>query len=200
MWTFGFWLTFMPLYIVGLMGAARRIDTYTDPSWQPFFIASAIGVMFIGVGIFFMVLQFGYSVWKRNSPELRDTTGGDPWDARTLEWSTPSPAPYYNYAVLPEVTHQDDWWYKKQRGVKPLKYEDYKPIMLPKNTSFGLIIGVTAGLFGFAMIWHIWWLGIAALLAVLVTVIIRTLNDNSEYEVPADELYYADKAAREACS
>lgn len=193
MWTLGFWVTFMPLYIVGLMGAARRIDTYTDPAWQPFFIISAIGVMLIGVGILFMIIQIAYSVWKRD--ELRDTTG-DPWDGRTLEWSTPSPAPYYSFAVLPEVTKQDDWWYQKQRGIKEPKYEDYKPILLPKNSSFGIIIGVTAGLFGFAMIWHIWWLGIAMVVAVVITALVRTLNDNSEYEVPADELYYADKAAR----
>ena len=198
MWTLGFWVTFMPLYILGLMGAARRIDTYTDPAWVPFFIASAVGVVIVGIGILLMVIQIAYSVWKRD--ELRDTTGGDPWDARTLEWSTPSPAPYYNFAVLPEVSKQDDWWYQKQRGVKELTYKDYKPIMLPKNTSFGLIIGVVGGLFGFAMIWHIWWLAIAAFIAVVVAILIRTLNDDSEYEVSADELYYADKQAREACS
>ena len=198
MWTLGFWLTFMPLYIVGLMGAARRIDHYTSPEWQPFFIISAVGVAIVGLGIFFMVVQIAYSVWKRD--ELRDTTGGDAWDGRTLEWSTASPAPYYSFAVLPEVTERDDWWYQKQRGVKELKYEDYKPILLPKNTAFGIVIGVVGGLFGFAMIWHIWWLGVAMVLVVLVVVLKRTLNDNSEYEVSAEELYYAEQAARKACS
>lgn len=198
MWTLGFWLTFMPLYIVGLMGAARRIDSYTDPAWQPFFIISAIGVVFIGIGILFMIIQIAYSVWKRNSPELRVSIGDEPWDGRTLEWSTPNPAPYYTFAIDPVVTEQDDWWYEKQRGLKRPAYEEYKPIMLPKNTSFGLIIGVAGGLFGFAMIWHIWWFGILMFAVAIITILVRTLNDNSEYEVPADELYHADKAVWEA--
>ena len=192
LWQIGFLVTFMPLYALGLMGAARRIDHYTDPSWQPFFIVSAIGVMIIGLGIAVLILQFAYSIWKRKEFKV----GGDPWDGRTLEWSVPSPAPHYNFAILPIVTERDEWWYQKQKGIKTPQYKDYKPIQLPKNSPVGLLVGVEAGLFGFGVIWHIWWLVGLALLAIVCTIIVRTLNDDSEYTVSAEELYYSEKEAR----
>lgn len=196
-WTVGFLVTFMPFYALGLMGAVRRIDTYSDPSWQPFFIVSAVGVVLIGIGIFLNILQFVYSIWKRK--ELKDTTG-DPWNGRTLEWSIPSPAPEYTFAIDPVVTEADDWWYRKQRGIKPPKRSDYKAIHLPKNTSYGFIVGVASGLFGMAMIWHMWWLGVVMILVIIAVSIQRTLNDDSEYEITAEELYESDKKLRGAVS
>src|ERR1700748_596597 len=81
----GFLTAFVPLYILGLMGATRRLDHY-DPSmgWQQLFIVAAVGVGFVLLGVGFQVLQLVYSIWKRN--ENRDLTG-DPWDGRTLEWA-----------------------------------------------------------------------------------------------------------------
>ena len=193
LWQVGFLVAFMPLYALGFMGAVRRIDHYTDPSWQPFFIVSAVGVVIIGMGVAMLVLQIAYSVWKRN--ELRDTTG-DPWDGRTLEWSVPSPAPHYNFAILPKVSRRDEWWYQKKEGVKKPQYKDYKSIELPKNSGMGLYLAVAAGLFGFGAIWHMWWLMIVAFVAIIVLAIVRTLDDDSEYTVPADELFYSEQEAR----
>ncbi len=193
-WTLGFFVAFMPLYFLGFMGAVRRIDHYSDPSWRPLFIISAVGVLIVGLGIALMIGQFAYSIWKRH--ELRDTTGGDPWDGRTLEWSTPSPAPHYNFAVDPVVTEQDDWWYQKQRGLVAPKQSDYAPITMPKNSAFGLIMGVTGGLLAFGLIWHMWWLVVLAAVAIVVVSIQRTLNDASEYEIPAEELFHEDMTAR----
>lgn len=192
-WQVGFLLTFMPLYAVGLMGAVRRIDNYTDPAWKPFFIVSAIGVVFVGIGIGFQVLQIAYSTWKRK--ELRDTTG-DPWDGRTLEWSVPSPAPFYNFAITPTVSRLDEWWYQKQEGVKVPKDSDYKDIILPKNTAYGFAIGMTIFLFSGAMIWHIWWLVILSFFAVVVMILRRTMDDYTEYTIPAAEVMRLDKEAR----
>lgn len=193
-WTLGFFVAFGPLYALGFMGAVRRIDHYTDPSWRPLFIMSAVGVVIVGLGIALMIGQVAYSIWKRH--ELRDTTGGDPWDGRTLEWSIPSPAPHYNFAITPVVTEQDDWWYQKRRGLQQPVRADYQAITMPKNSAFGLIIGVTAGLLGFGLIWHMWWLAIVATLTIVLVVIHRTLNDDSEYTISADELYREDMAAR----
>lgn len=191
-WQVGFLLAFMPLYALGLMGAVRRIDHYTDPSWQPFFIVSAVGVVVVGIGIALLLLQIVYSVWKRK--ELRDTTG-DPWDGRTLEWSVPSPAPSYNFAITPKVSQIDEWWYSKKNYVPP-KDEEYRDIVLPKNTPVGFLIGMTAFVFGAALIWHIWWLAVLAFLAIVVLAIYRTMDDFSEYTLPARDVMKMDREAR----
>lgn len=199
-WQVGFLLTFMPLYALGFMGAVRRIDHYTDPSWQPFFIVSAIGVVVVGIGIGFQVLQIAYSLWKRK--QFVDTTG-DPWNGRTLEWSVPSPAPFYNFAVLPTVSRVDDWWYKKQARLKAeasgekveLAEVEYEDIVLPKSTGMAFAIGMTAFIFGGAVIWHVWWLVILSFLAIVVMIIRRTMNDFTEYTIPADKVRQMEQRA-----
>lgn len=192
-WQVGFLLAFMPLYAVGLMGAVRRIDHYDDPSWQPFFIVSAIGVVVIGIGIATFVVQLVYSIWKRK--ELRDTTG-DPWNGRTLEWSVPSPAPHYNFAIAPVVSRIDEWWYQKQDGIRKAPVSAYSDIWLPKNSGLGIAIGAGVGVIGFALIWYIWWLAILALVATVYAIIRRTLQDDVDYVVRAEELYRHDRKVR----
>jgi cytochrome o ubiquinol oxidase subunit 1 len=184
-WIVGFILAFVPLYILGLMGATRRLDHYdASLGWQPLFIVAGIGVAIIGLGVGVQLLQLAYSIWKRK--ELRDTTG-DPWNGRTLEWSTVSPAPFYNYAVLPEVTGRDAFWEAKQAKATPKKpvYED---IELPKNTGMGVIIAGFALVFGFAFVWHLWWLAPVGLLGVILSVIIRSTDEHTEYTVTAKQL------------
>ncbi|MBC7512606.1 cbb3-type cytochrome c oxidase subunit I [Candidatus Saccharibacteria bacterium] len=190
-WQIGFILAFIPLYILGLMGAVRRLDSYDESSWVPLFITSGVGVLVIALGVGLFLLQVGYSIRKRK--ELRDTTG-DPYDGRTLEWSVPSPAPHYNFAVIPTVTERDDWWYRKQAGKTTIHEKDYVDIWLPKNSSVGLIVGVLAAMFGFGVIWHLWWLVGLSLLAIIVVVIRRTLDDDSEIHISANELFH--EAAR----
>lgn len=190
-WQVGYILAFVPLYALGLMGAVRRIDHYTDPAWTPFFIVSAIGVLIIALGIAIQVWQLIYSIWKRK--ENLDTTG-DPWNGRTLEWSVPSPAPYYNFAIDPVVKQRDDWWYEKKKLHGRPHLEEYKDIALPKNTSSGVFLAIVAGLFSFGIIWHIWWLVIVSTIYIIVAVIMHALNDDSEYIVTAKELFEADGA------
>jgi cytochrome o ubiquinol oxidase subunit 1 len=189
LWQLGFIVAFMPLYALGLMGAVRRIDHYDNPEWVPFFIVSAVGVLIIAAAIGVQLLQFAYSIYKRN--ENRDLTG-DPWDGRTLEWSVPSPAPEYNFAIAPTVTRRDEWWYaKNELKGRPHKSE-YSDIQLPKNSGAGFIIGVLSFCFGFGIIWHMWWLAGIALLAIVVMIARRTMNDDSEYTIMAAELFELD--------
>lgn len=192
-WQVGFLLAFLPLYALGLMGAVRRIDHYTDPSWQPFFIVSAVGVLTIALGIGLFVLQIGVSVWQRK--KLRDTNG-DPWDGRTLEWSVPSPAPHYNFAIQPTVSRIDEWWYQKKDGVARPTRNDYKDIVLPKNSGLGVAIGLLCFVFGGAVIWHLWWLAALAFVGVIVVILVRTFNENTEYTMTAEKLYQEAKEAR----
>jgi cytochrome o ubiquinol oxidase subunit 1 len=190
-WVSGFLLAFMPLYILGLMGATRRLDHYdASMGWQWLFIVAAVGVAVIVAGVGFQLLQLAYSIWKRN--DNRDTTG-DPWDGRTLEWSTPSPAPFYNFAVIPKVTTRDAWWEQKHSHTKPkIVYED---IWLPRNTGMGFFIALAALVTGFCLIWHIWWLAIISLLTIIALIIYRANGDDHEYVIPAHEVAALDAAA-----
>lgn len=190
LWQVGFILAFIPLYIVGLMGAVRRLDSYDDPTWQPFFIVSGIGVLVIAMGVAAFILQIVYSIWKRK--ELTDTRG-DPWDGRTLEWLVPSPAPHYNFTVTPKVTHLDEWWHRKETGKTHLARNEYKDVWLPNNSPVGLYVAVAVGLAGFAIIWHMWWLLVVSLIALIVIIVKQTLNDDSEHMVSAEYLFQEDQ-------
>lgn len=183
-WVVGFLVTFIPIYILGFMGATRRLDHY-DPSlgWQGLFVVSGIGTMIIALGVFFQVAQLAYSIWKRK--ELRDRTG-DPWDGRTLEWAVPSPAPHYNFARLPVAAERDAFWEAKQKG-RSVFSGPYTSFLLPKNTGLGVYIGAAACVFGFAVIWHLWWLSVLALCFVVAVLVRRTFEEETDYVVTAAE-------------
>ena len=199
-WLVGFLIAFVPLYILGLMGATRRLDHYAaSTGWQPLFIIAGLGTAIVGAGLAFLILQLGYSFLKRK--ELADKTG-DPWNGRTLEWSVPSPIPFYNFAVLPVVTGRDPFWSEKHPQKKPgekvieVKNPHYEDIELPKNTSFGIIIASFAFLFGFAMVWHIIWMGIIGILGIIISIAIRSTNDDTDYVIPAKEVEKLDQQYR----
>ncbi len=192
-WLSGFVLAFVPLYILGLMGATRRLDHYdASLGWQGLFIVSAIGVVVILAGIGFQLAQLAYSIWKRK--ENLDTTG-DPWDGRTLEWATPSPAPHYNFAITPHVSERDAFWDMKQNPPPKNAAFHYADIHMPKNSGMGIIIAGLVFICGFAIIWHIWWLAALSLLGVIACIIIRTADDNTEYVIKAEELKKQDSTS-----
>ncbi|WP_158808058.1 cytochrome o ubiquinol oxidase subunit I [Beijerinckia sp. L45] len=183
-WVVGFYFAFMPLYVLGFMGVTRRLSHFDDPSLQIWFVIAAFGALLIAVGIASFIIQIVVSF--RNREALADLTG-DPWHGRTLEWSTASPPPDYNFAFTPMVHDLDTWADMKKRGyVRPL--EGYKPIHMPKNTGAGAILSAFATIFGFAMIWYIWWLAALALFAILVTAIGHTFNYRRDFYIPAEEV------------
>lgn len=190
-WIIGFVGAFGPLYILGIMGATRRLDSYdASLGWQGLFIVAGIGLMIIMLGVGLQALQLLVSLIKRK--EYRDTTG-DPWAGRTLEWSVPSPAPYYNFAVQPVVTTRDAFWHMKQ--TKQEHSTKFEPFYLPKNSPFGLIIAFAAFLVAFALIWHIWWLAIVGLVGVLAGILVRASDEEPEYLVTHDMVREAQKGA-----
>jgi cytochrome o ubiquinol oxidase subunit 1 len=176
-WLIGFCLAFIPLYVLGLMGATRRLDHY-DPSlgWQGLFIVAAVGVAVICLGVGFQVLQLIVSIKQRD--DNRDLTG-DPWNGRTLEWSVPSPAPEYNFATLPAVTTRDPFWAAKHKKAAMIE-EEIRPIRLPKNSGTGIYIALCAFLFGFGLIWHIFWLAVVMLLGIIAVIIWRSSQEDTE--------------------
>jgi cytochrome o ubiquinol oxidase subunit 1 len=187
-WVVGFYVAFMPLYVLGLMGVTRRLSRFEDPSLQIWFVIAAFGAVLIALGIACFLIQIAVSVLRRE--QLRDTTG-DPWDGRTLEWSTSSPPPAYNFAFTPVVHDLDTWADMKKRGYqRPLG--GYRPIHMPKNTGAGVIIAGLATLCGFALIWYIWWLAALSFVAVIAAVIIHTFNYDRDFHIPADEVVRAE--------
>ena len=183
-WFVGFYVAFMPLYALGLMGATRRMDHYNVAAWHPLFIIAAVGAGIIALGIGTQVLQLVVTFIQRE--KLRDTTG-DPWNGRTLEWSLPSPAPAYNFARIPIVRERDAYWDMKKRGVD-LKGATFVPIHMPRNKATGFIMAGCMFVTGFALIWHIWWLVIAGFAATVATLIRHAFDDDRDYHIGADEV------------
>jgi cytochrome o ubiquinol oxidase subunit 1 len=187
-WVIGYWVAWTPIYIVGLMGTTRRVRHFDDPSFQIWFVIAGIGALIILVGIlgFVMSIVMGFL----NREKLRDTTG-DPWEGRTLEWSTTSPPPPYNFAFTPRVHELDAWYDMKSRGYqKPTG--GYQPIHMPRNTGAGVILAGFATVLGFAMIWYIWWLAAVAFLGLIAAAIGHTFNYNRDYYIPVNEVEEAE--------
>jgi cytochrome o ubiquinol oxidase subunit 1 len=183
-WVIGFYFAFMPLYVLGLMGVTRRLRYFDDPSLQIWFIIAGFGAFLIALGIGAFLLQIYVSIRKRK--ELADTTG-DPWHGRTLEWSTSSPPPDYNFAFTPIVHDGDAWWDMKQRGYQR-PTADFRPIVMPRNTGTGFILAALSFVMGFGLIWHIWWLAATCFAALFVVAIHHTFNYDREFRIPADQV------------
>jgi len=179
-WLTGFLLAFMPLYMLGFMGATRRLDHYeASTGWHPLFVLVAIGAGIILCGATIQVLGLFWSI--KNRKKNWDHTGGDPWNGRTLEWSISSPPPIYNFAIIPTVNELDPLWAIK-RGEAPPPIMDYEDIHIPKNTPVGMYIGGFSLIFGFAMVWHIYWLAIIGFIGIIICVIFQ-LSGNDEHDL-----------------
>ncbi|MDG0852594.1 cytochrome o ubiquinol oxidase subunit I [Roseateles puraquae] len=181
-WFIGFWVAFAPLYVLGLMGVTRRVSHFDDPTLQPYFIVAAVGAGIVALGIGAFLVQIAVSIWRRK--ELRDTTG-DIWGGRTLEWSTSSPPPDYNFAFTPIAHEMDAWYDMKQRGVER-PTNGFVAIHMPKNTGAGIIIAMLATAMGFALVWHMYILAAVGLVATVVASIVHTFNYSRDYHIQAD--------------
>ncbi|MDA8140879.1 MAG: cytochrome o ubiquinol oxidase subunit I [Desulfobacteraceae bacterium] len=184
-WLIGFYLSFVPLYILGIMGMPRRMVHYDNLAWHPYLIVAAVGAAVITFGVACQLIQLAVSIKERHA--ARDLTG-DPWGGRTLEWAIASPPPIYNFAHIPEIRDIDAFMEMKENGAAYRRPEGYTDIHMPKNTGAGFINGALAFVFGFAMIWYIWWLAILCALGILVIMIVRAADDDTHYTVPAAEV------------
>jgi len=189
-WIVGFYVAFMPLYALGLMGMTRRLDHYpASTGWHPFLVVAAAGASIIGMGILCQCIQVYVSIKERHIN--RDLTG-DAWkNGRTIEWSIPSPAPFYNFAVTPVVHDRDAFWEMKEKNLPNPNIQvqaHYPEIHMPHNTSAGFIIAIFSGFFGFGMVWHIYWMIAFGLIGVFATAMARTFNQKTDYYIKSDEI------------
>jgi cytochrome o ubiquinol oxidase subunit 1 len=197
-WIVGFYLAFMPLYVLGFLGMTRRMQHYDVPEWHPWTLVAAGGAALIMVGIILQIIQLTVSI--RNRARLVDRTG-DPWDGRSLEWATASPPPAFNFAVLPRVSGEDAYWDIKQRARRQTGDGEpprYDAVEMPRNSPTGFICAFFATFGGFGMIWQIWWLVIVSLIGAFATFVVFAWRDRTEYDIPADEVARIDRANRRA--
>ena len=184
-WIIGFYLAFTPLYVLGLMGMTRRLQHIADPTWRPLLLVAELGAIVIFLAILCQAMQLYVSIRTRES--RRDVTG-DPWNGRTLEWSTSSPPPAYNFAVLPRVETIDAFSEMKRRGVRAAVQSAYEKIEMPRNSPLAFVIAFFAVVAGFALIWQMWWLAILGLLAILVMVMVFGWSEDRQHEISAAEM------------
>ena len=192
----GFWVTFTPLYILGMQGMTRRLQHVNIPEWKPMLDLSLVGVGILVIGAACQVIMLVVSILKRD--ELRDVTG-DPWDGRSLEWATPSPPPFFNFAVMPNVEGEEAYWGIKLRAIETQQMSPepaYEPIEMPVNSPVGFYTAVFASVTGFALIWQIWWLAGLGLAAAFVGFVVFAWRDVHEFHVSAEEVARADRARR----
>jgi cytochrome o ubiquinol oxidase subunit 1 len=218
LWLIGFLVAFIPLYILGMLGATRRLDHYdASLGWQGLFVVALIGGLMIGAAVLAQIWQVVVSFKEKQV----DSTG-DPFDGRTLEWSMPSPPPIFNFAVIPTVTDKDAFWAMKQKEIarsapastsrdKAISYTDRSPrsdqnigardfpsptytdIHMPKNTAAGIYVSAFCFLAGFAFVWHIAWLQVVGILGAIIVVIHKSLEEETEYTIPAAEVERMEK-------
>ena len=185
LWVIGFYVAFMPLYVLGLMGVTRRLSHFDDPSLQIWFVIAAIGALLIFMGIIAFIVQLVVSYLRRDA--LRDVTG-DPWGGRTLEWSTSSPPPDYNFAFTPMVHTRDTWAVmKRDNYLRPLT--GFVDIHMPKNTAAGFVIAAISAVLGFAVIWQMWPLAGISFIALIASIIYHTFNYHRDYFIPAQDVF-----------
>jgi len=184
-WFFGFYFAFMPLYILGFMGMTRRLNTYDNPEWDPYLAIALFGAVLVAIGIACFLMQVIVGFLQRH--DNMDNTG-DPWDGRVLEWSTSSPAPFYNFAEIPKINGIDTFWNDKENGVAYARPEKYEDIHMPTDRAAGFVIALFITAMGFALIWHIWWLVVATFLGAVISFIVSSFTKKVDYYVPAAEV------------
>jgi cytochrome o ubiquinol oxidase subunit 1 len=191
-WLVGFYVAFMPLYVLGLLGMTRRMQHYDVAAWHPWLIVAAFGAVLIMCGIALQIAQLVVSIRER--AQLRDETG-DPWDGRSLEWATASPPPAFNFAVLPEVSGEDAYWqFKKHAAEASDEGPEYRAIEIPRNSATGFVCAFFATVMGFALIWHIWWMVAAGAIGAFATFVVFAWRDHDEDTIPADEVARVDRS------
>lgn len=193
-----FWLiavsfnvTFLPLFFLGLKGMTRRTYTYSaETGFGPLNMIASIGAVGLALGFVYLVYNIYWSF--RYAP--RDTTG-DPWDARTLEWSTPSPVPEYNFALIPKVDGLDPFWTSKKTG-QPLTEGEFEEIHMPNNSGQPFILGMIFMAFGFCMVFSWWVPSIVFGVGIVIMLAVRSFERDHGRHISVKEIKETEERLR----
>jgi cytochrome o ubiquinol oxidase subunit 1 len=184
-WVGGFYLAFMPLYVLGASGLARRTSEILEPAFRPWLYVALAGALVLLAGVAALFVQLWVSIRDRAANRV---FAGDPWDGRSLEWATSAPPPEYNFATPPSVGGIDAFYDGKRRDgwyVEPARYD---AIVVPRNSMTGFAIGLSAAASSFGLVWHMWWLALAGGGCVVGCLIMRGFMRDTERTIPADEV------------
>ena len=184
-WVVGFYLAFMPLYVLGASGMARRTSAIFEPDFRPWLYIACAGAFVLLAALASLGTQLWVSIRTR---EARRVPAGDPWDGRSLEWAIPSPPPEYNFAVVPEVDRRDWFYDRKHDAAKADPYQPpagYEAIEMPRNAASGVAIGLSATMAAFGLTWGMWWLAVIGLELVVAAVVLRSFGRGQHRTIPA---------------
>ncbi|OOY26781.1 cytochrome o ubiquinol oxidase subunit I [Thioclava sp. L04-15] len=184
-WMIGFYLAFMPLYAIGLMGAPRRMAFFTDPAYFPWLVVAMIGALCVLAGLTSQVIQIWVSVKNRESLMV---PAGDPWDGRGLEWSLGCPVPEYDFTTVPHITSREPWVDAKAAGKRVMDPTEFVDIHLPKPTGMPILVAGVATVGAFALIFEMWLIAAVCFVAMWVLVLIRSYDTDWEETITAEEL------------
>ena len=176
-WVAGFYLAFMPLYVLGASGMPRRSAQIMEPDFRLWLYVACFGAFVLLSALGSLGIQLWVSIRDREKTRV---TAGDPWDGRTLEWSISAPPPAYNFAVIPTVGRLDEFYGRKRDGNAYAPPPVYEPIEMPRESALGPMIGFAGGLGGFGLVWHIWWLAALGLVGMVGGVIARSFVRNTK--------------------
>nr|WP_295739075.1 cbb3-type cytochrome c oxidase subunit I [uncultured Acidocella sp.] len=189
-WVVGFYMAFMPLYVLGADGATRRTVEFSNPAFQPWLLVAMCGGFLILAGLASLFIQVWVSVKNR---DMLAVPVGDPWDARGLEWSISAPPPEYNFVSIPQVGHRDAFYWRKRNHGAYKPADHYRDIEMPKNTGWGLIFGLGMAVCFFGLVWHIWWMAILFGLLSIAAGLVRSFQRDLHKIIPAAEIEAADR-------
>ena len=181
-WVAGFYLAFMPLYVLGLYGMPRRSQEVFNPAFRPWLLVAGVGALLLFAGLASLFVQLWVSIRDR---ERHRVPVGDPWDGRGLEWSLPAPVPEYDFAHIPRVHGRDAFMAAKQDGSAYRAPADYEDIVLPCNSALGPVLGLAGAACAFGLVWYIGWMVAAALAVICGGVIARSFVRATVRIVPA---------------
>jgi cytochrome o ubiquinol oxidase subunit 1 len=189
-WVVGFYLAFMPLYVLGAAGMARRTQEVFDPAFRPWLLAALCGAFVLFAALATLFLQLYVSIRDRDANRV---SVGDPWDARGLEWSVAAPPPEWNFATIPHVGSRDPFYWRKRNGGAYKPADHYRDIELPKESACGVIIGLAAAAGSFGLVWRIWWMAGLFTAVIVLTVIARSFMRDVTRIVPAATVEAVDR-------
>ncbi|WP_425335379.1 cbb3-type cytochrome c oxidase subunit I [Salipaludibacillus daqingensis] len=184
-WLFltGFHLTFFVQHFLGLMGMQRRVASYLGgQGLESMNFISTMGAFLMTIAfILFLINIFVSTNNKENA--------ADPWDGRTLEWTTPSPVPEYNFAQTPLVRDLDAYWYEKYEGDGKMKAaEPLGDIHMPNGTILPVLISLGLIIASFGFIYMVIPLIIAGLGVTFGSMFVRSIKEDHGYHIPVEEI------------